>query len=53
MSHQGRLRAHPRSGTRGFAAGMAAADDDDVEGVPPGKSCETSIAELWTGKQKF
>lgn len=31
VRHQGRLCPHPRSRARGFAAGMAAADDDDVE----------------------
>ena len=31
MGHQRGLRAHPRSRARGLAAGMAAADDDDVE----------------------
>ena len=45
MGHQGSLRAHPRSRARGFAAGMAAADDDDVERVRLGKHAGTSIAE--------
>ena len=31
MRHQRGLRAHAGAGGRGFAAGMAAADDDDVE----------------------
>ena len=31
MGHQRRPRAHPRGGAGGLAAGMAAADDDDVE----------------------
>ena len=31
MRHQGRFRAHAGRGSRGLAAGMAAANDDDVE----------------------
>ena len=31
VRHQGRFRAHAGAGSRGFTAGMAAADDDDVE----------------------
>ena len=31
VGDQRRLRAHARGGARGFAAGVAAADDDDVE----------------------
>ena len=31
VRHQGRFRAHTGAGSRGFTAGMAAADDDDVE----------------------
>ena len=46
MGHQGGLRAHPRSRARGLAAGVAAADDDDVEGVRSGNHAATSIAEL-------
>ena len=52
MGHQGSLRAHPRSRARGFAAGMAAADDDDVEGVCLGNHGATSIAELETPKAR-
>ena len=46
MGHEGGPGAHPRSGTRGFTAGMAAADDDDVEGVRLEIMPRTSIAEL-------
>mgnify|MGYP003693733235 CR=1 FL=1 len=38
MGHQRRPRAHAGSRARGFAAGMAAADDDDVEWIWPAKS---------------
>ena len=44
VGHQRGLRAHPRSRARGLAAGVAAADDDDVEGLAR-NSCGTSIAE--------
>src|SRR6185312_4266681 len=46
MGDQGRLRAHPRSRGRGFAAGVAATDNDDVEGVRLGNHAATSIPEL-------
>ena len=46
MGHQGGPGAHPRSGARGFTAGMAAADHDDVEGVCSGIHGGTSIAEF-------
>ncbi len=39
MGDQRGVRAHPRGGRgRGFAAGMAAADDDDVKRNPPWSS---------------
>ena len=53
MGHQGSLRTHPRSGTRGFAAGMSAADDDDVERVRLGKHAGLLSRSCWTRKQKF
>ncbi len=53
MGHQGRLGAHPRSRARGFAAGVAAADDDDVERVRSGKHAGLLSRSCWTRKQKF
>ncbi len=50
MGDEGGPGTHPRSGARGFAAGMAAADHDDVEGISSGIHGGTSIAELKTGK---
>ena len=35
VGHQGCARTHPRSGARGFAAGVAAADDDHVKRFLP------------------
>ncbi len=46
MGHQGSLRAHPRSRARGLAAGVAATDNDDVEGVGLESHAATSISEL-------
>jgi hypothetical protein len=46
MGDEGRPDTHSRSGARGLAAGMAATDDDDVEGVRSGNHAATSIAEL-------
>ena len=46
MGHQGSPRTYPRSRARGLAAGVAATDDDDVEGVRLGDHAATSIPEL-------
>ena len=46
MGDEGGPGAHPRRGARGFAAGMAAADDDNVEGIRSGNHAGTSIAEF-------
>src|SRR6188508_2938906 len=46
MGHQRGLRTHPRSRARGLTAGVAATDNDDVEGVGLGGHAATSISEL-------
>jgi hypothetical protein len=46
MGDESSSGAHPRSGARGFTAGMAAADDDNVEGIRSGNHGGTSIPEF-------
>ena len=52
MGYQRRPRTDPRRGGRGFAAGVATADHDDVEGFLPGDHSELLSRDAKTRKQE-